>query len=276
MLTVVHGIDFSGDAKQWSPRCGRSNVWVATAQVHDDQGMELTALRPVQALPGRARPFDRLVKLLARGEYCAAAVDAPFALPARHMPEGGFPMLLRDVAQLPADGRPFAKGEKLVAYGDRNASLAERKKPLRKTERHQRPVGVRSTLWNGARPGAPFTVANLTLLARARRPVWPWCRAAVGLLVEAFPAGQLHHWGLSHKGYSGDDQDGTSAREEILKGISPRIEIPRDLHTACRKSGDALDSVLCLFAAKAAAAGQAPVDDPIAAELEGWIAVHPQ
>ena len=32
-----------------------------------------------------------------------------------------------------------------------------------------------------------------------------------------------------------------------------------DLDAACRKSGDALDSVLCLFAAKAAAAGQAPV-----------------
>ena len=276
MLTVVHGIDFSGDAKKWSPGRGRSNVWVATAHLHDDQGMVLTALRPVQALAGPAHPFDRLVELLARGEYCAAAVDAPFALPARHMPEGGFPMLLRDVAQLPADGRPFAKGEKLVAYGEKNASLAE-PKPLRKTEQFWQPhVSVRSTLWNGARPGAPFTVANLTLLARARRPVWPWCRPAVGLLVEAFPAGQLHHWELSHKGYSGDDLDGARAREKILTGISPRIEIPGDLRTACRESGDALDSVLCLFAAKAAAAGQAPVDDATEVELEGWIAVHPQ
>ena len=276
MLTVVHGIDFSGDAKKWSPGCGRSNVWIATAQVHDDPGMELMALRPVQSLPGSAHPFGRLAELLARGEYCAAAVDAPFALPARHMPEGGFPMLLRDVAQLPADGRPFAKGEKLVAYGYENASRAE-PKPLRKTEQFwQRHVSVRSTLWNRARGGAPFTVASLTLLARARRPVWPWCRVAVGLLVEAFPAAQLHHWELSHKGYSRDDRDGRNAREKILRDISPRIEIPGDLHAACRESGDALDSVLCLFAAKAAAAGQAPVDDPTAAELEGWIAVHPR
>ena len=48
------------------------------------------------------------------------------------------------------------------------------------------------------------------------------------------------------------------------------------MRAACRNSGDALDSVLCLFAAKAAAAGQVPADDPTAAELEGWIAVHPQ
>ena len=98
----------------------------------------------------------------------------------------------------------------------------------------------------------------------------------MGLLVEAFPAAQLHQWELFHKGYSRDDQDGRSKREKILRDISPRIKVSGDLHAACRKSGDALDSVLCLFAAKAAAAGQAPVYDPTAAELEGWIAVHPQ
>ena len=278
MQTVVHGIDFSGDARQWSPGCRRSNVWVATAQVpDDDQAMKLVALRRVQTLPGSAHPFGRLVELLAGGEYCAAGLDAPFALPARHMPAGGFPTLLRDVVQLPTGKRPFAKGEKLVAYGERNASLEE-SKPLRRTEQfwQQQHVSVRSTLWNRSRPGAPFTVASLTLLAMARRPVWPWCRVAVGLLVEAFPAAQLHQWKLAHKGYSRDDQDGRSAREKILRGISPRIKIPDDLHTACRESGDALDSVLCLFAAKAAATGHALVDDPTAAELEGWIAVHPQ
>lgn len=72
MLTVVHGIDFSGDAKKWSPGCGRSNVWVATAQVHDDQRMELMALRPVQALPGSAHPFDRLAaRRLPKKRRCA-------------------------------------------------------------------------------------------------------------------------------------------------------------------------------------------------------------
>ena len=38
----------------------------------------------------------------------------------------------------------------------------------------------------------------------------------------------------------------------------------------------ALDAVLCLFSAKAAADGLAVVDDPAAAEREGWIAVHPR
>ena len=275
MLTV-HGIDFSGDVTKWTPGCGSSNVWIATAQVHDEKFMKLVALRPVQDLPGNSHPFERLVGLLAGGEYCAAGVDAPFALPERHMPVGGFPELLRDVAKLPTGGRPFAEGKELKAYGERNAHLLKNDlKPLRTTEEFWkgRVANVRSTLWDGPRGGAPFTAACLTLLARIKRPAWPWCRVPRGLLVEAFPAAQLHHWELPHQGYDGPK--GRSAREETIEGISPRIEIPDDLRKRCQESADALDSVLCLFAARAAAAGLAPVDDPTAAELEGWIAVHP-
>ncbi len=235
--------------------------------------MKLVAVRPVQDLPGGSRPFDRLVGLLARGEYCAAGIDAPFGLPARHMPDGGLPILLQDVAKLPMGSRPFTKGAELVAYAKENAALEE-PKPLRRTEQVWRGRAVRSTLWNGRRGGAPFTAGSLTLLGRARRPVWPWCRTAVGLLVEAFPAAQLHHWQLPHKRYHG--ADGESARETIIEGILPRIEIADDLRARCQESADALDSVLCLFAARAAVAGLAPVDDTTAAELEGWIAVHPQ
>ena len=271
MLTVVHGIDFSGDARKWTPGCGRSNVWIATAQVHDKESMKLMALRPVQDLPGGSRPFERLVGLLAKGEYCAAGIDAPFALPARHMPDGGLPMLLQDVAELPTGRRPFTKGAEVVGYGEKNASLEEQQ-PLRKTEQFWGGrVNVRSTLWNGPRGGAPFTAGSLTLLGKARRPVWPWCRTAVGLLVEAFPAAQLHHWQLPHKGYDGSD--GGGERETIIEGISGRIEIADDLRARCQESADALDSVLCLFAARAVAAGLAPVHDTAAAELEGWIAV---
>ena len=258
----------------WRPAIRRSNVWVSTAQVHE-QTMEVVALRPVQDLPGRSHPFQRLAALLARGEYCAAGIDAPFALPARHMPAGGFPMLLQDVAQFPTGDRPFAEGKKLVAYGGANASLEERK-PMRKTEQfwRKRGVNVRSTLWDGPRGGAPFTVANLTLLAKVRRPVWPWCRAAPGLLVESFPAGQLWLWKLPYKGYDG--ADGMEARATIIEALSSRVQIPGFLRTLCRDNADALDAVLGLLAAKAAVDGSASVDDPAAAEREGWIAVHPR
>ena len=257
----------------WTPGCRCSNVWIATAKTQRDV-MTLVELRPVQNLPGSTHPFERLAVLLERGDYCAAAIDAPFALPARHVPAGGWPTLLRDVERLPAGYRPFAKGENLVAYAEQNAPL-ERKKPLRKTEQAwaDRGVNVRSTLWNGRRGGAPFTVACLTLLAKVGGPVWPWTRADRGLLVEAFPAGQLRDWQLEHKGYA---ESGSSLeRDSILKEVSRRMEIPDPLRRCCRSNADALDAVLCLFAAKAAVGGLATVEDPAAAVREGWIATHP-
>ena len=48
-MKIVHGIDFSGNAKMWRPGIRRSNVWVSTAQVHE-QTMEVVALRPIQDL----------------------------------------------------------------------------------------------------------------------------------------------------------------------------------------------------------------------------------
>ena len=254
-------------------RLRSSNVWIATAQVHDEKFMKLVALRPVQDLPGNSHPFERLVGLLAGGEYCAAGVDAPFALPERHMPVGGFPELLRDVAKLPTGGRPFAEGKELKAYGERNAHLLKNDlKPLRTTEEFWkgRVANVRSTLQptrNAApRPSRSFDSSKECETGGRKR-----CSAAR----TTFPAAQLHHWELPHQGYDGPKGRSASAREEIIEGISPRIEIPDDLRKRCQESADALDSVLCLFAARAAAAGLAPVDDPTAAELEGWIAVHP-
>lgn len=270
---VLHGIDFSGNHRMWTPGCGRSNVWIATAETQLGV-VRLVELRPVQHLPGSAHPFERLVALLKRGDYRAAAIDAPFSLPARHVPAGGSPTLLGDVERFPAEKRPFAKGADLVAYAERNAPLLQRK-PLRKTERAWADKGVntRSTLWNGPRGGAPFTVACLTLIAGVGGPVWPWTRADRGLLVEAFPAGQLHGWGLAHQGYAKSGPNPN--RDSILEEASRRIEIPDPMYSCCRSNADALDAVLCLFAAKAAVEGQATVEDPAAAEHEGWIATHP-
>ena len=273
MAARVHGIDFSGDETKWRPGCRRSNVWVATAELRASR-LQLVALRPVQDLPGTSHPFDRLVAFLAEGNYHAAAIDAPFALPSRHMPRGGFPVLLRDVARLETGHRPFAEGEKLVEYGKSIASL-EKQKPLRITEQiwSGRGINVRSTLWNRPRGGAPFTVANLTLLYKAERPVWPWARSGPRLLVESFPAGQLRQWKLPYKGYDGPK--GRATRSTILEAIAPRIQIPGPWYSDCQENADALDSVLCLFAAIAAADNMAPIENPTAAEHEGWIAVHP-
>lgn len=238
--------------------------------------MRLFELRPVQHLPGSAHPFERLVALLERGDYCAAAIDAPFSLPARHVPAGGLPTLLGDVERFPAEKRPFAKGADLVAYAEQNAPL-QQKKPLRNTERAwaDRGVNTSSTLWNGPRGGAPFTVACLTLLARVGGPIWPWTHTSLGLLVEAFPAGQLHDWELAHQGYA--KSGANPNRDHILEDVSPwRIEIPDPMYRRCRSNADALDAVLCLFAAKAAVERQATAEDPAAAQHEGWIANHPR
>ena len=277
-VRIFHGIDFSGDVRKWKPGCGRDNmyrcnVWIATAEERAD-ALVLVDLRPVQHLPGGKHPFERLVALLANGDYCAAGIDAPFSLPARHIPVGGWRALLRDVATLPKEGQPFPKGEELVAYAERNAHLAERQ-PLRKTERWARKGlgSVRSTLFNKNRGGAPFTVACLTLLAMVERPVWPWDYAGRGLLAEAFPARQLLQWTLPCSSYASSYP--CPEREAILKQVSERISMPEDLREHCRHSADALDAALCLFAAKAAFEGLATVGDAAAAEGEGWIAVHP-
>ena len=53
------------------------------------------------------------------------------------------------------------------------------------------------------------------------------------------------------------------------------MDLPDPLYRCCRSNADALDAVLCLFAAKAAVEGQARVEDPATAAREGWIATHP-
>ena len=271
-VRIFYGIDFSGNHRMWTPGCRRSNVWIATAS-EQAGALSLVDLRPVQQLRGREHPFERLVALLANGDYCAAGIDAPFSLPKLHVPVDGWRALLRDVAVFSKEGRPFPKGEELVAYAERNFPLAKLK-PLRHTEQLWKCQGlnVRSTLWDGPRGGAAFTIACLTLLERVGAPVWPWDNGD-NLLVEAFPACQLRQWGLASRGYASSYP--SPEREAILEGISSRIEIPDRLRECCRCSADALDAVLCLFAAKAAAEQLATVGDAAAAEREGWIAVHP-
>jgi hypothetical protein len=294
------GIDFSGNHAKWRPGCTTSNVWIAelrpgragalaaraalaapcargvgaTVHVHD--------LRRVQQIPGRGDPFDRLVALLASARYVAAGIDAPFSIPdAFAMPAGGHAALLSLVGGQPVVGRPFLEGTRMVRLVAGVAPPLRPPKPMRHADSFwtKRGVNVRSPLWTGARPGAPMTAACLTLLYRAARPMWPWARGGRGLLVEAFPAGQLETWGLPHWGYDGASPSAVSTRTTIADALVTRgVRLGR-WRPALLASADALDAVVCALAAIAASTSAAPLpqDASVAAYLatEGWVAVHP-
>jgi Protein of unknown function (DUF429) len=198
-------------------------------------------------------PFDRLVKLLAAGDFEAAAIDAPFSLPSAYMPPGGHLELLRRVAALP-DGpdRPFPIGESIIELGEAVA-VKDRAKPLRQTEKDwaSRDVNTRSTMWNGPRGGAPFAAACLRLLERSGRPCWPWATFQPGILVEAFPAAQLRHWGLPHQGYSGPRS--ANVRAMILSSLNARLRVSAFHAQIIVENTDALDAVIAVFAGLAVA-----------------------
>ncbi len=194
------GIDFSGAIAPWRVQNSRPTIWIATLEELRLRRLSLSSLLPVQALPGYGRPFLKLASLLAAGEFEAAAIDAPFSLPAAYLPAGGHADLLGRI-RLTAngEGRDFPEGRALLSLVGRFATLSEAK-PLRMTERYwaARHINVRSTLWAGARGGAPFTAACLRLLDTVSRPIWPWS-AGTGILGEAFPAAQLLEWGIPYQ-----------------------------------------------------------------------------
>ncbi|MHC4837842.1 MAG: DUF429 domain-containing protein [Planctomycetota bacterium] len=271
------GIDFSGDATRWGSRHRRSNVWIATA-VAETEGLRLGDLRRVQELPGEEPPFMRLCRLLGAGEYRVAAIDASFSIPDRFAGDRSHDDLLSHVDALPCRAqRPFPTGETFLAAMAGALQRLDPPKPLRASEARwqRRGINVRSGLWNGPRPGAPMTAACMKLLAGSRRPLWPWAEgAADGLLAEAFPAAQLATWDLPYQGYGAPEQG--AARDTILAGIRPRLALTEEQEDLLRRDADALDAVLCLFAAVAVATGRAPGPDPDAPwHREGWIAVHP-
>jgi Protein of unknown function (DUF429) len=262
------GIDFSGGSGPWKAVCSRPTVWIATLEA-----FRLADLRPVQDLPGDGPPFDRLVELLHEGRFRAAAIDAPFSLPEAHMPPGGHADLLKRVAAMPlADDRPFPRGQSILDLAQDIQTFDPGIKIWRATERSCGAL-ARSTLWNGARPGAPFTAACLTLLHRVRRPIWPW-KDAQGMLVEAFPAAQLRAWGLPNANYS--EPEAKPLRAKIIATLEKKQHL--DIDPASRKamlaSPDALDAVIAAFAGRAAANRQLRHEKPATWKLEGAIAVH--
>lgn len=270
------GIDFSGNWKMWSTGCRTSNVWIA--QICKSRRVEnqfrLTDLNQVQDLPGVEPPFLRLARFLAKRSFEAAAIDAPFSIPAEFMPAGGYKSLLVDVGSLNDGNRPFLEGKAFVALviGDRKV---ESKKPLRVTEKEwsKRGINVRSTLWAGARGGAQMTAACLTVLHISSCPVWPWTSSGPGLLIEGFPAAQLRHWQLPFQRYNGSGEPHSANRRKIVDGLRHRIDLAgRDgVLLSC---ADALDAVVCALTAASVTLGNlATIPDLSIADREGWIAI---
>ncbi len=266
------GIDFSGDKRKWSAGCSKSNVWIADIRPVNDV-VQLVDLRRVQELFGDGSPFELLTGLLAKRSYLAAAIDAPFSVPNEFLPNGSHKALLEVVAKLSLntsfpDAQTFADA---VIKGRRMAIP----KPLRETERmwQERGLNVRSTLWTGARGGAAMTAVCLSLLAKAACPMWPWSKNGPGLLAEAFPAAQLLQWKLPFQRYNNSDEISASNRSKVVSFLeNRRLEIG-EFKPLLLSSADALDSVLCTFAAKAVWNRQS-VADVAAVDEEGEIAVH--
>jgi hypothetical protein len=270
------GIDFSGGAGAWGPGRKNSNVWIAELVVQDIDRCRVVGLRPVQELPGDRHPFSRLASLLAERNHAAASIDAPFSIPAPHMP-GTWTDLIDAVDSLPLAGRTqFPRGRALIELASSTKPFDELK-PLRRTERHwqKRKLNPRSTLWWKPRGGAPFAAACMKLIAASGRPpCWPWDNRKDGILVEAYPAAQLAIWEMPFQRYSGTD--GSEVRLAILKRLASTVEFG-SFRSIVERSADALDAVVAAFAGIAARnrTALAPETDEATWRREGWIAVHP-
>ncbi|MGA8076683.1 MAG: DUF429 domain-containing protein, partial [Xanthobacteraceae bacterium] len=83
---------------------------------------------------------------------------------------------------------------------------------------------------------------------------------------------QLCHWRMAFQEYNGDKQKAVDTRKELVSLLSRKIQIPNNFQEIMRRSADALDAVLCAFAA-IAVTGNRIVQTPTLSE-EGQIAVH--
>lgn len=117
-----------------------------------------------------------------------------------------------------------------------------------------------------------MTAACVTLLHRAARPMWPWSSETRGFLVEAFPAAQLHTWGLPTVKYNGASAEARKTRSAIASVLGSHVTLGQFAPTVLAEA-DALDAVLCAFAALAVVTARIAVP-PVTSSDEGWIAVH--
>ncbi len=282
MKNIFLGIDFSSDLRMWRKNVLRPRVWIAAAELNSNKPV-LLSIMPVQKLPGSDPPFQRLVKMLKKGDYVAAAIDAPFSIPENYVPARKFHFMLELLSKIIPRDRPFPKGPDFVNLVAPELGF-HGKKLFRNTEKVWMKYGVipRSPLWAGPRGGAGLTAAVTTLIHRSKIPVWPISTnkpLIKPFLAEAFPAAQLARWGLPFKKYNGSSQQAFKNRQKILNGteetpgLKKRLNINK-FEAVLLASADALDAVICTFAGMAVFTNSLALPPSGAFHAEGWIAVH--
>jgi predicted nuclease with RNAse H fold len=99
-------------------------------------------------------------------------------------------------------------------------------------------------------------------------------RNGCGRLVETYPAGALHIWGLPRNGYKGNDEHSRAVRAVIVNALRGVVDLA-ELEEASIESDDTLDAVVSALVAWMAASGRtfAPDSDEAdsLAAVEGWI-----
>ncbi len=276
MTKQILGIAFSGSADQWGAGRRSSSVWIAAGRGEGPR-LLLDELTSVQGLLGDAEPFDRLVELLTDTDGFGA-IAAPFSAPREYA--ASLQVLWAQVAGLPHEDRPFGRGPDLVGLlalgAGKNGVKAYR---ACETLWRERGLNVPSTLWSGPGGAAGAAVACMTLLQKRGGPVWPLRPGGEGaVLIEANPAAQLLTWGLEHAGYNGAKPKAAAARARILAALAADhgLVLSDELTRLAGANADALDAIVCAYAAKTIMDGRHPRRLPPSARSEGWIVVDEQ
>jgi predicted nuclease with RNAse H fold len=95
-----------------------------------------------------------------------------------------------------------------------------------------------------------------------------------GRLVETYPAGALHLWGLPRNGYKGNEEHPRAVRAVIVNGLRKLVDLG-ELEEVSIASDNTLDAVVSALVAWMAASGRtfAPDSEEVEslAAVEGWI-----
>ncbi len=269
----IGALDFSASKAKWARGCRNSNVWLATATLDDSGSLFLNELLRPQSIPGSGTPFQNLAKILKTGEFEAVGIDAPLSVPIEFLPEGKHQRLVETIVNLGDGESDFPSGKLLIEKLVSAEHLPYGIKKFRKTEElWRRKVSTRSALWAGPRGGTGLLSAAIILMHQTNRQLWP-LHQRENLLLEVFPAAQLHQWGLPTVRYDGSDTTARKNREIICNGIAAKISGLDTWREILLDSGDALDAVVGLFGVAAMLTGKLVSESERDYLEEGWIGV---